>query len=784
MRRRHSRDQPAGIRPPPGPALVKSWRQDVIVITCLVAAALAPLAPVFGLAGLAVPVATGLVVGAGLALLGVRLGWSPVVETAAGLLAYLAVGQLVLAVTGGQVNWRKPPWALGDLMLGLTAVWKRLVTVEIPVGGGDGFVLAPLIMALVAELAALSLALRLSGRRAGWALLVPMVTLGLALVLGAGRSLAAWPIGLGLAFGALAWTAWRGGSFEPRRFQALALCLVVAAGAADAATWVGQLRPRLVVRQLIEPPFDPAQYPSPLAAYRHYVKDLKQSELLRANSLPAGANVTLAVMDRFDGVVWNVAGSGPTGSGRFQRMAQSRPLGPGQAATVSLTSAGQTSVWLYSVGQPSSVSFTGRQRQQLRQDIRVNRTTGGLVLPGGVARGTSYTVNSTLAAQPSRSQIAKAGAQSVTLPSATSVPDSVRLTAAELTLPANTAGQQALALEQSLHERGYFSHGQAGEATGAAASPAGHGAARIDQLLTGPIMVGDAEQYASAMALMARELGLPARVAMGFAASQNNGPKAVFTGQDMTAWVEIAFEELGWVAFYPTPESDKTPDTAHEEPQVEPRAQIVQPPPATAKPAEPPDTDAEQAPPPSGQAAPPDKANQLRPWMLVSGGGASLIGLMAGLGGAVALVKAARRRRRACTGSPNRRVVAGWDELEDHISDLGLALPTNGTRIEKAAAVEGLALIDRLGNGQPSLAGAGRDSFRRKGVSSPRDQMVILAARSDQAAFGPGHLSETQAQMFWHGLSQLKNQLSLGFSRMRRLWAKVSPRSLRHRPNS
>jgi len=81
------------------------------------------------------------------------------------------------------------------------------------------------------------------------------------------------------------------------------------------------------------------------------------------------------------------------------------------------------------------------------------------------------------------------------------------------------------------------------------------------------------------------------------------------------------------------------------------------------------------------------------------------------------------------------------------------------------------------------LAGAGRDSFRRKGVSSLRDQMVILAARSDQAAFGPGQLSETQAQMFWHGLSQLKNQLSLGFSRMRRLWAKVTPRSLRHRSN-
>ena len=48
------------------------------------------------------------------------------------------------------------------------------------------------------------------------------------------------------------------------------------------------------------------------------------------------------------------------------------------------------------------------------------------------------------------------------------------------------------------------------------ASPAGHTSARIASLLTQPALVGDEEQYAVTMALMARELGLPARVVLGF----------------------------------------------------------------------------------------------------------------------------------------------------------------------------------------------------------------------------------------------------------------------------
>ena len=70
------------------------------------------------------------------------------------------------------------------------------------------------------------------------------------------------------------------------------------------------------------------------------------------------------------------------------------------------------------------------------------------------------------------------------------------------------------AIEQALKTQGFLSHGLASDGI---PSRAGHGADRINELFTRSQMVGDEEQYAAAMALMARSLNYPARVVMGFA---------------------------------------------------------------------------------------------------------------------------------------------------------------------------------------------------------------------------------------------------------------------------
>ncbi|XVV02077.1 transglutaminaseTgpA domain-containing protein [Actinosynnema sp. CA-248983] len=67
---------------------------------------------------------------------------------------------------------------------------------------------------------------------------------------------------------------------------------------------------------------------------------------------------------------------------------------------------------------------------------------------------------------------------------------------------------------------------------------------------------GFCEQYASAMAIMARSIGLPSRVALGFTAGFPIGDAQTITTQDAHAWVEIYFPNYGWTVFDPTPLSD------------------------------------------------------------------------------------------------------------------------------------------------------------------------------------------------------------------------------------
>jgi hypothetical protein len=68
---------------------------------------------------------------------------------------------------------------------------------------------------------------------------------------------------------------------------------------------------------------------------------------------------------------------------------------------------------------------------------------------------------------------------------------------------------------------------------------------------------GYCEQFASAMAIMARTLGIPSRVVVGFLQpDQVEDNLFEFKGTDMHAWPELHFSEIGWVRFEPTPDTD------------------------------------------------------------------------------------------------------------------------------------------------------------------------------------------------------------------------------------
>ncbi|MEO1065125.1 MAG: DUF3488 and transglutaminase-like domain-containing protein [Actinomycetota bacterium] len=80
----------------------------------------------------------------------------------------------------------------------------------------------------------------------------------------------------------------------------------------------------------------------------------------------------------------------------------------------------------------------------------------------------------------------------------------------------------------------------------------GHDSGRVETFLTE--RRGYCEQFAGTMAAMARHLGIPARVAVGFTwgEPQEDGSYVV-RGEHYHAWPEIWFPEIGWVPFEPTP---------------------------------------------------------------------------------------------------------------------------------------------------------------------------------------------------------------------------------------
>jgi hypothetical protein len=72
------------------------------------------------------------------------------------------------------------------------------------------------------------------------------------------------------------------------------------------------------------------------------------------------------------------------------------------------------------------------------------------------------------------------------------------------------------------------------------------------------------------MAVMARTLGLPARVAIGFAVGGpgNSPDQYIVTSRQAHAWVEIFLSGFGWVTFEPTPRGDAVVRPSYTTPQT------------------------------------------------------------------------------------------------------------------------------------------------------------------------------------------------------------------------
>lgn len=200
--------------------------------------------------------------------------------------------------------------------------------------------------------------------------------------------------------------------------------------------------------------------------------------------------------------------------------------------------------------------------------------------------------------------------------------------------------------------------------------------------------IGYCEQFASAMAVMARDLGIPARVAIGFLNPTAEGEGTwVYSSDDMHAWPELYFDGVGWVRFEPTPAGRAedvppytVPGATAEDPTASPSPTAR--PSALAPTNRPRETEAAAA-----DADGPDDTGSAVPWGPTLGGLAAATLVVGGL----LLPRALRTRRR------ERRLASGavetvWEELRDTAIDLGVPWPA-GSSPRRTRDV----LVDHLG---------------------------------------------------------------------------------------
>ncbi len=313
------------------------------------------------------------------------------------------------------------------------------------------------------------------------------------------------------------------------------------------------------------------------------------------------------------------------------------------------------------------------------------------------------------------------------------IPSTVSNLAFQVTRNEDTRFEKAVALQQWFREDGGFTYSLD-------AAP-GNGTDDLVRFLSNGEggRIGYCEQFASAMAVMSRIVGIPARVAVGFYQPRKIGSQTwEYSAWDLHAWPELFFPGSGWVRFEPTP-----PGRAAEVPGY--TTQRVNLPDTGAGPGAPRQSEDVPSRSESSSAAGEDsaQANDKRdgqagfPWGLVLGtGGAVLVAL--GLLFVPSAVRRTRTRRRVGAGPE-----AAWAELLDTATDLGVPWPYDRSpRETRDALVRRFGLPVRGDTPERPVHGAHVAPFAVEAL----DRIVLCVERLRYARAGPGGRSEPARQ--------------------------------------
>ncbi len=693
----------------------------VIAAVTVVSLALVPFRDVFQGTGWAYRIVLGTLIAAAIATLLESIRWRASVPA---LAAITAIGALLWSLVVMAESFRRAPLSTepwGDVWSGLFHGWSALLDDQVPLRDAPSAGIFVAIVAWVVTALAVHLAARHNTALAAIGGASVLLWLAVAAALPSGLAHAAVGATVGCAALAMIATTTRATDNRWRSGRVVSLMLVIGTAGLVAAV-VGQ-----TVTRVGADPSDPrasrditivaTEVPDILAEFSASIGD--DSPVLSVVSSTGGQlpelRLRLQVYDVHDGERW-------LPSTDFRDVAafpQASALPPGEVVRLEISVSALAGPWIPLPDRVVGTDLT---------DIRWNESTQTALRSNPLRR---YLVTGTVVGRSGLEGLdgAREEVDPVYAEVPAALPDSIRVNAQRVAGTAPDAITAGDALTNLVRELGRDD-----------SVVPGHSLGRLRDDLEKLEPTG-VEQLASIHALMARSLGIPARVVVGYIANDNQ-----VVASDLHVWTELAFPEVGWVAFDPVPRQNEGPSETSLDTNVTsttvPEDTVVQ---ARALPRQ-----LE----PDGSSGESDFAqDDDQPWndpttILLTLLVVSLLTMLS--------IRVIRRRVRRSHRDIQPRILGAWAELVDRMREAGAPVARTTTVND---------IVYMAAEMDPELG----------------EEAEALGAIASLALHGPRHCTPEQASDAWETLKRAERILVSVRGRRATLGRLVDPRVLRHR---
>lgn len=476
---------------------------------------------------------------------------------------------------------------------------------------------------------------------------------------------------------------------------------------------------------------------SPLVDIRGRLVDRSTTEVFTVKS-SSRAYWRLTSLDTFDGDIWSSNGSYRPAHGGLPPGVDSQA--PTNNVVQEYSVEALDSIWLPAAYEPQRVDGV--------KHVSYNADSGSLISDADTSNGLSYKVQSEVP-HLTAAQLDRAPA---TLPinvrdhylALPEIPERVKAAARQAVGNARTPYAKALAIER-FFRKGDFVYDLSVQA--------GHNEPAIERFLR--TRRGYCEQFAGTYAVLARSIGLPTRVAVGFTPGEL-GSDGVFhvRGLNAHAWPEVYIDSYGWVAFEPTPGRGIPGAESY---TGVPEAQAAPANPSSATTLAPPTT-APLANGTSPRVTVPDQGSQVKtsrsrhkhsqvPVFAYVALGMVALALLVWLAGVPLIKRSRRSRRHAAARAPSEVVMAAWADALSTLGQAGAPRRPWETPHEYARRID-----------QPPLTTLADDVTTASYSATPLPDEAIPRART--------------------AASQIDSIIRSRLSRPQRVWWQLDPRPL------